>query len=120
MRQPDSSIRTMWSVILCLTFLIFAFPSITLALQAQGFLQRSKLSVIKFQQSDTQKLEKWISSPAMWTSVAEEMPQDFLGGPDFAINGIVPRFQLGSLGKRCLPKITAKIPAHLFKSVLNL
>jgi hypothetical protein len=113
MTQSDRSIRDPWFGILCLTFLIFAF-----APQAQGFLQLSKLSMKKTQQTEALQLEKLISSPATWTSVAEEMPQDFLGAPHLVINRIVPRFQVGPLGKPCLPMVTTKIPAHLFKSVL--
>jgi hypothetical protein len=110
----------MWFVILCFTFLISVFPGAAFARQSQAFLQLPKLSMKKTPQSEALGVEKLISAPAIWTSVAEAMPQDSLGSPHLDTNGIVPRFQLGSLGKRCLPKITAKIPAHLFKSVLNL
>jgi hypothetical protein len=88
--QSDKSIRDMWFVIFFVTLLISVFT-----LRGQDFLQLSKLSTKKTQQTGARQLEKLTSSPATRTSIAEEMPQDFLGATYLAINRIVPPLSVG-------------------------
>jgi hypothetical protein len=77
MPSPDKSIRDMWFIfLLCLTFLISAFPSAALGLQSLGLLQKPKLSKKKLQRTDGLDLEKTVSFPRAWTFFEEETPRE--------------------------------------------